>query len=65
MLIYSNNEADHADHVLQVLRLLHKRGLQIDIDKCEFNTTRVKHLGMIVTASGLEMDTEKIEAIQG
>ena len=64
VLIYSNNESDHASHVLQVLRRLHKRGLQVDIDKCEFNTTRVKYLGMIVTTNGIEMDTEKVEAIQ-
>ena len=64
VLIYSTKEEDHADHVLQVLRRLHKRGLQVDIDKCEFNTTRVKYLGMIVMTNDLEMDTEKVEAIQ-
>ena len=47
-----------------MLRRLHKRGLQIDINKCEFNTTRVKYLGMIVTTNGIEMDMEKVEAIQ-
>ena len=64
VLIYSNSEADHAGHVLQVLKRLHERGLQVDIDKCEFNTTRVKYLGMIVTTNGIEMDAEKVEAIQ-
>ena len=63
VLIYSNNEADHADHVLQVLRRLHKRGLQINIDKCEFNTTRVKYLSMIVTTNSIKIDTEKVEAV--
>ena len=57
VLIYSNNEADHADHVFQVLRRLHKRGLQVDIDKCEFNTTKVKYLGMIMTTNSIEMNT--------
>ena len=64
VLIYSSKEEDHASHVLQVLRRLHARGLQVNIDKCEFNTTRVKYLGMIVTTNGIEMDTEKVEAIQ-
>ena len=46
-----------------MLRRLHKHGLQVDIDKCEFNTTRVKYLGMIVTTNGIEMDTvQKWEA---
>ena len=64
MLIYTSKDEDHASHVLQVLRWLHERGLQVNIDKCEFNTTRVKYLGMIVTTSGLEMNTKKVEAIQ-
>ena len=63
-MIYSSREEDHASHVLQVLRRLHKRGLQVNIDKCEFNTTKVKYLGMIVITNGIEMDTEKVEAIQ-
>ena len=36
----------------------------MDIDKCEFNTTRVKYLGMIVITHSIEMDTEKVEAVQ-
>ena len=64
VLIYSGREEDYANHVLRVLKWLHQRGLQVDIDKCEFNTTRVKYLGMIVTIEGIEMDTEKVEAIQ-
>ena len=62
MLIYTSKNKDHASHVLQVLRRLHKRRLQMNIDKCKFNTTRVKYLGMIVTTNGIEMNTEKVEA---
>ena len=64
VLIYSSKEEDHASHVLQVLRRLHARRLQININKCEFNTTRVKYLGMIVTTNGIKLDTKKVEAIQ-
>ena len=64
VLIYSTREEDHASHVLQVLKRLHKRRLQVNINKCEFNTTRVKYLGIIVTTNGLEIDTKKVEAIQ-
>ena len=64
VLIYSNNKVEHVDHVFQVLRRLHKRGLQVNIDKCKFNTTRVKYLGMIVTTNGIKMDPEKVKAVQ-
>ena len=64
VLIYTSKDKDHASHVLQMLMRLHERGLQVDINKCEFNATRVKYLGMIVTTNGIEIDTEKVEAIQ-
>ena len=64
MLIYGNNKADHAGHMLQMLKHLHQRGLQVDIDKCKFNITRVKYLGMIVTTNKIEIDTKKVKAIQ-
>ena len=63
VLIYTSKNKDHASHVLQVLRRLHKRGLQVNINKCKFNTTRVKYLGMIITTNGIEIDTKKVEAI--
>ena len=64
VLIYSSREENHASHVLQVLNRLYECELQVNIKKCEFNTTRVKYLGMIVTTNGMKMDTEKFEAIQ-
>ena len=38
-------------------------GLQINIEKCEFNVTRVKYLGLIVSTEGIQMDAEKVQAI--
>jgi hypothetical protein len=38
-------------------------GLQIDINKCEFETTRCKYLGLIVTPNGINMDEAKVKAI--
>ena len=64
MLIYSTKKEDHASHVLQVLRQLHEQDLQVDTDKCEFSTTRLKYLGTIVTTNGVEMHAKKTEAIQ-
>ena len=64
VLIYSGREEDHVDHVLQMLGCLHKRKLQVNIDKCKFNTTRVKYLGMIATINSIEIDTKKVEAVQ-
>ena len=64
MLIYSTKEENHADHVLRILKQLHKQRLQVDIDKCKFSTKKVKYFGMIVTTDRIEMDSEKVEVIQ-
>ena len=64
VLLYSGREENYATHVLQVLRHLHKRGLQVNINKYEFNTTKVKYLGMIVTTNGVKIDPEKMDAVQ-
>ena len=63
VLIYSGNEEEHSGQVLKVLKRLQERGLQVDIDKCEFSVTEVKYLGLIVTPDGIKMDPEKIEAV--
>ena len=39
-------------------------GLQIDINKCEFETTRTKYLGLIITPGGIEMDPTKVQTIK-
>lgn len=66
ILIYSSGSlADHRKKVKQVLARLRDAGLQIDIDKCEFETTSVKYLGFIVEAGkGIRVDPEKVQAIQ-
>ena len=39
ILIYSENEAKHAEHVKKVLEKLWQAGLQVDIKKSEFHVT--------------------------
>lgn len=66
ILIYSDGSlADHRKKVKLVLQRLQEAGLQIDIDKCEFETTSVKYLGFIIEAGrGIRVDPEKVKAIQ-
>ncbi len=63
ILIYSNNELEHKEHVRKVLLRLRKAGLQADIKKTEFHVTRTKYLGFIISTQGIEVDPEKISAI--
>lgn len=65
VLVYSKNKKEHREHVREVVKRLRDAGLQIDIHKCEFETTRTKYLGLIITPDGIEMDDDKVTAIQG
>jgi len=64
ILIYSENELDHQEHVRKVLLRLREAGLQADIKKSEFNVTRTKYLGFYVSTDGIEVDPEKTETIR-
>ena len=63
ILIYSDNELEYEEHVRKVLLRLRKAGLQTDIKKTEFHVTRTKYLGFIISTKGIEVDLEKISAI--
>ena len=65
ILIYSENESDHCEHVRKVLFRLRKAGLQADIKKCEFDVKKTKYLGYIVSIDGLMVDPEKISVVKG
>lgn len=64
LLIYScGSIEDHRQKVQTVLQRLLEAGLQVDIDKCEFEVTKVKYLGYIIGEGKIETDPDKIQAI--
>jgi len=63
ILIYSTSKTDHVQQVREVLRRLIDAGLQVDINKCDFHTTRTKYLGLIIKPGNIEMDPDKVSAI--
>ena len=64
ILIYSENPLDYKEHVWKVLSRLCKAGLQADIKKCKFNVTYTKYLRFIISTNSIEVNLEKVEAIQ-
>ncbi|QSZ28681.1 hypothetical protein DSL72_003181 [Monilinia vaccinii-corymbosi] len=64
ILIYSENEEEHEEHVKLVLTRLENAGLQADLKKCEFNVKRTKYFGFIISIEGIEVDPEKIEIVE-
>ena len=63
ILIYSQSEWEHEYHLRIVLQLLRDHQLYAKFNKCEFWLTDVKFLGHVVSASGVLVDPEKVEAL--
>ena len=63
IIIYSEDELEHKEHVRKVLQRLRQAGLQVDIKKSEFSVKRTKYLGFIISTNGIETDPDKTSVI--
>ena len=63
ILIYSQSEWEHEYHLRIVLQLLRDHQLYAKFSKCEFWLTEVRFLGHMVSASGVSVEAEKVEAV--
>ena len=63
ILIYSQSEEEHEDHLRVVSQLLRDHQLYAKFSKCKFWLIEVRLLGHIASASGVSMDPEKVEVM--
>ena len=63
ILIYAQSEWEHEHHLRIVQQLLRYHQLYAKFIKCEFWLTEVRFLGYVVSASGVSVDLEKVEAV--
>ena len=63
ILIYSKSKKEHEDHLRIVLHTLRNHRLYAKFNKCEFWITEIGFLGHVVSASGVLVDSEKVEVI--
>jgi hypothetical protein len=64
ILIFSDSEEDHEEHVHKVLRALQKANLLVNPQKSEFHKTEVLFLGHKVSPGEIRMDPKKLEAVK-
>ena len=64
ILIYSDDETSHKQHVRDVLQQLRHHSLFAWEDKCLFHTTSVEYLGYMLSPEGLTMADDKVKCIQ-
>jgi len=64
VIIYSSTFGEHCERLHHVLDRLQRANLKIKLEKCEFAKERVKYLGHLVTADGVQPDPDKITAVK-
>ena len=63
ILIYSVNKVKYTHQVREVLCRLHRNGLYVRADKCEFHSDTVEYLGYVLSPEGLIMSFNKAHTI--
>ena len=63
ILIYLENEADHAEHLRIVLSKLREHMLYAKFSKCEFWLSKVPFLGHILSRDGISVDPSKVQEV--
>lgn len=64
ILIYSKTWHAHVYHIQLVFQILQKHQLFVKLSKCEFGASRITYLGHIISKQGVEMDPDKVAAVQ-
>lgn len=64
ILIYSDLEEEHEEHVKWIMQCLLEAGWYLKPEKCEFHKEPVRYLGLIRSTKGISMDEDKIETVK-
>jgi hypothetical protein len=64
ILIYSQNEEEHTNHVRRVLKRLRKYKLYAKLNKCAFDLKEIDYLRFIVEVNDIRMNFARIETIK-
>jgi hypothetical protein len=63
ILIFGNDEKEHRKLVKEVLKRLRENDLFAKAEKCSFEQTSMKYLGMVISHNKVEMDEEKLKGV--
>ncbi len=63
ILVYSQNEEEHTEHVRGVLERLRQYGLFANLKKCIFSATSVEFLGFIIDTNGISADPRRVATV--
>src|SRR4051812_43956 len=63
ILIYSKKEEEHVKHLRLVLMKLREHCLYAKFSKCEFWLPEVTYLGPVISAKGIAVNPERVQAV--
>jgi hypothetical protein len=64
ILIFSDSWSSHLQHVRAILERLRAHNLSVKKSKCSFGEHSVAYLGHVISAQGVAMDADKVEAVR-
>jgi hypothetical protein len=63
ILIYNSSWTEHLQHIHLALEALRCHSLHVKRSKCSFGERSVAYLGHVISANGVAMDDDKVEAV--
>jgi hypothetical protein len=63
ILVYSENEMDHVEHLRIVLTRLRDHQLYAKFSKCEFWLKTIPFLGHVLSENGISVDPSKVQEV--
>lgn len=60
VIVFSNNRADHASHVNQVVQRLTSNNLMLNVGKCHIARLQIALLGFVITPYGRAVDPHRV-----
>lgn len=64
ILIYGTSKEELQKTTEKVINRIETAGITLNKEKCEFAVPKIKFLGHMLSSKGVEIDTEKVEAIR-
>ena len=63
VIVWGSDKFEHDARLAEVMKRVNSNGLQLNEKKCQFATSQIKFLGEILSAEGIQVDPERVVAI--
>ncbi len=64
IIVYSPDIQTHLQHLKQIFSSLHTAGLTLNLKKCKFICSSLDYLGHTITADGVNVNSDKVDAVK-